>query len=183
MNRLTELRQRARLAWAVLRGRDGNLIHHTEVELRAAHYFDGDKMSALAASNMLDLVRVFSGQGHSGFSASFVRQAFTNLADYQPLGPLTGSDSEWVEVGEGISQNRRCPRLVKEPGRFYGQPNDVEAIVFEDPDGSRFTCYSSARPVSFPYLPRETVVKLPPDAPAEVMEQLALQAWAEAQVA
>lgn len=181
MTRFQELKQRAVLALAILSSRDGNLVHHARVELEAGGHFDGDDMSALAASNAVDLIRVFSAQGHSGFSASFLRHLFGKLAAYEPLGPLTGADSEWVDVGElagePMWQNRRCSHVFKAGN---GQAYDLNAVVFEEPSGARFTGRYSRQFVSFPYTPRSVIAHVHDDA-TDLDKQLAAEvAWGSA---
>lgn len=181
MKRLQELKQRATLALSILRSRDGNLVAHALTEMQAAGHFDGDRMSALAAHGAVDLVRVFSAQGHSGFSASFMRNLFGRLAAYEPLAPLTGADSEWVDMTEYCSepmwQNRRCSHVFKAgDGRAY----DLNAVVFEEPSGARFTGQHSRQFIDFPYSPRSIIVQVP-DGATDLDKQLAAQAaWSAA---
>lgn len=179
MNQFQELKQRACLALSILRGRDGNLVHHAQVELLAAGHFDGDEMSALAASNAVDLLRVFSAQGHSGFSAPFLVHLFGKLAAYEPLSPITGADSEWVEVVDGqMWQNRRCSHVFKDS--TDGPAYDAQAVVFEDPNGARFIGFQSRQFITFPYAPRSVVAHVPEDA-TDLDKQLAAEvAWAAA---
>ena len=66
-----------------------DLIDHAKREFRALGYEpvetapdDGDK---LMQECILELLRVFSGQRHSGASAKYCIQAFTKLADFQSL--------------------------------------------------------------------------------------------------
>jgi len=182
MKRLQELKQRVALALRILRGRDGNLVRHTRDELRAAGYFDGDRMNAHMARDVVDLVRVFSTQGHSGFSAPFAINLFREAASFKPLAPLSGADSEWFdhgpEMGRGRFQNKRCSRVFKDTPD--GPAYDIDAVVFEEPSGSRFTGYHSRRLVEFPYTPRTVVAQLPEDATDVQREMLAAQAWAKA---
>lgn len=181
MKRLQELKQRAALALRILRGRDGNLLRHALTELQAAGHFDDDRMSALAASGAVDLLRVFSAQGHSGFSASFMRDLFGRLAAYEPLGPLTGADSEWADMTEYCSepmwQNRRCSHIFKGgDGRAY----DLNAVVFEEPSGARFTGRHSRQFITFPYSPRSVTVYVADDA-TDLDKKLAAElAWSQA---
>lgn len=178
MKRMKELKQRAGLALRILRGRDGNLVHHALTELRATGNFDGDRMSALAAHGAIDLLRVFSEQGHSGFSASFMRHLFDKLAAYKPLGPLTGADSEWSDVGElsgePMWQNRRCSHVFKAgDGRAY----DLDAVIFEEPSGARFTGLHSRQFITFPYSPRSVTAYVADDA-TDLDKKLAAEiAW------
>lgn len=178
--KIKELIERAKLAWTILRSRDGNLVAHARTELEAAGYLAGDKMDRLLADGVVDLARVFSTQGHSGFSASFCRQVFDQVAAFKPLGPLTGADSEWFDHGHDDRtrwQNKRAGNVFKgNDGVAY----DIDAVVFEEPDGSRFTSRYSRMPVQFPYAPRSVVAKIPADATDVQKQMLAHQAWATA---
>ena len=69
-----------------------SLITHAKKEMERM-WPEQDVMQDIAKANVLELLEVFSNQGHSGRSAPYV------LADCKPLGQLTGEDSEWVEVG------------------------------------------------------------------------------------
>ena len=102
------------------------------------------------------LLSVFGDEGHSGSSAPYAVGLFRKLALFEPLGPLTGEDWEWVEVRDGVFQNIRCSRVFKENGQAY----DVEGKVFEEPDGARYTSRDSRINVTFPYTPKTEVVKV-----------------------
>ncbi|MFZ3286566.1 MAG: hypothetical protein WA191_06920 [Telluria sp.] len=175
--KINELIERAKLAWRILFGRDGNLVGHAKRELDAAGYSDGDGMNKMMADNLIELLRTFSTQGHSGFSASFCRQMFGTLADYKPLGPLTGADAEWVEVSEGMWQNNRASNVFKGSD---GVDYDINAVVFEESSGSRFTGRYSRRPITFPYTPRSVIAKVADDAGDADKERAAVMAWAAA---
>jgi len=108
---------------------------------------------------ILDLIELFSSQGHSGFSANYVIGTFEKLARFEPLGPLTGEDSEWNEVDEGVWQNNRCGHVFKQADRFNGQAYDIQGKVFKDPDGGHFTNSDSFTPVTFPYTPVSEIVE------------------------
>lgn len=176
--KLKELRDRARLALRILRGRDGNLVAHARIELQAAGYFDGDEMNGMMAENIIDLTRVFSAQGHSGFSASFCRQLFSKAAAFEPLGPLTGQDSEWMEIGEQnggpLWQNKRCGRVFKDRDGAY----DIDGVVFEEPNGCCFTGKHSRVRVEFPYSPRTVYAKVSLNADDGEKQRAAFEALA-----
>lgn len=105
--------------------------------------------------NILELIDAFAKQGHSGFSANYAVNAFNKLARFEPLGPLTGEDSEWVEVGPQMWQNNRCSRVFKEAdGRAY----DIDGRIFRDPDGTCVTNRDSRVFVTFPYTPTSEYV-------------------------
>ena len=90
---------------------------------------------------MLELLEVFSKQGHSGFSASFCIKYFSALAKYEPLAPLSGEDGEWSDVGNGMFQNNRCSHVFKRDGIAW----DINGYIFKEQSGSCHTGYESAR--------------------------------------
>lgn len=119
-------------------------------ELERAGLFDKDSdYGGMLGDAVMRMVRLFADEGHSGFSAGMAVQIFGRLARYEPLSPLTGSDDEWTEVGDGIFQNRRSPRVFKEASGAY----DMEGRVFREPSGVCFTSRDSRVPVTFPYTP------------------------------
>lgn len=139
---------------------------HAWSEFHAAGWADencdiSDEMQKALCHNVLELLTVFSNQGHSGTTAPYVLNLFTKLAKYEPLVPLTGEDWEWTEVSEGMYQNKRCSHVFKDVKRFGGQAYDIQAIVFYDrvvrEDGStyksHFTNGDSHQPITFPYTP------------------------------
>ena len=154
--------QRIRLAMRVLTCKTGGLMAHADRELPSPN---GDEMQALMNQQLREMVLVFSTHGHSGFSAAWARGALDKLLSFQPLRPLTGEPDEWVEVGPGVFQNRRCSHVFKEATQFNGQAYDLNGIVWQDPDGSCFTNSESRVPVEFPYTPRTEYRPRP--APAE----------------
>lgn len=124
-----------------------------ELEIAGLMNKDSDYDGELGKA-ILTMVKVFSGQGHSGMSASMAASALEKLLRYQPLTPLTGADDEWMEVGpEGLQQNCRCSGVFRQGGEaFY-----IDGIVWRDKDGCTFTNYESRVPVAFPYTPRTEI--------------------------
>ena len=139
-----------------------SLLAHAESELEMAGYRADDLEDGpnkWMRANVLDLLRLFAEQGHSGHSAPYCIDLFDRLARYQPLGPLTGADEEWNDVSEMSTepmwQNNRCSRVFKgTDGRAY----DIEGKVFRDPDGACFTNFESRIYVTFPYTPTTEIV-------------------------
>lgn len=80
---------------------------------------------------------------------------------FEPLSPLTGEASEWMEVGDGMWQNRRCSRVFK--GRD-GVAYDSEGRVFCDPDGCTYLSRDSRVHVTFPYTPHTEHVNVPAES-------------------
>jgi hypothetical protein len=109
------------------------------------------------------MVEEFSKEGHSGFSASYAISILEKILRFEPLTPLTGEDSEWVEVMKGVYQNNRCSRVFKKDG----VAQDNEAVVFydiiRDDNGkefkSYFTNWKSQKDVTFPYTPKREYVE------------------------
>lgn len=111
------------------------------------------------ALNVLQLIKVFSEQGHSGFSASHCVGLFTKLAKYEPIGPLTGEDDEWVEVGPGIFQNRRMGGVFKENGEAYF----IDGKIWRNQRGECYTNFQSRVPVKFPCTPKSEYIDVEDD--------------------
>jgi hypothetical protein len=142
-----------------------NYTKHAEHEFKAAGWVDADGkysdgMQEMICKQVLALLDLFADHGHSGSSAPYALNLFTTLAKFQPVGPLTGEDSEWNEVGDGVFQNNRCSTVFKHPDRFDGQAYELDAIVFydeyTDEEGevrkSYFTNRNSMQPITFPYV-------------------------------
>lgn len=132
------------------------LVQHGKRELLAIGMDPDDKEDGpnkWMASNILELLQVFAAQGHSGSSAPYVVNLFEKLARFEPLGPLTGADSEWTDHGDGLFQNKRCSRVFKQPDRFDGQAYDLYGKGFRDPAGVSYTNRESMTPIIFPYTP------------------------------
>jgi hypothetical protein len=69
--------------------------------------------------NVMDVVKIFDKQGHSGFSASYTLNLIRMLLDWKPIEPLTGEDDEWEEVKEwnkekNTQQNKRCSAVFRD---------------------------------------------------------------------
>lgn len=135
-----------------------NLESHAKKEMEIAGLFskDSDYEGALGDA-VMKMIKVFAHEGHSGFSAGMAISVFEKVARFEPLTPLTGADSEWMEVGKGMFQNVRCSHVFKQNGQAY----DIDGKVFREPDGSCFTNFDSRVPVTFPYTPKREYVDIP----------------------
>lgn len=141
-----------------------SLMEHAERELKAIGMLDsGDKYNELMSQNILEVIQVFSKQGHSGGSAAWFLNIFKKLADYEPLTPLTGEDDEWIDrssFGNGAPywQNIRCSRVFKQAdGTCY----DSEGKVFIDSSGHGYTNIDSHVTITFPYMPKTERINVP----------------------
>ena len=140
-----------------------NLIKHVKSEFAILGWDreDADDMQKAVCENILELVEVFSKQGHSGTSAVYVIAHLQRLLNFEPLSPLTGDDSEWNEVGEGVFQNRRDSEVFKDgkDGKAYW----IQGKVFRTPSGCCYTSSESRVFIDFPWVhPKESeIVEVP----------------------
>ncbi len=91
-----------------------SLTDYAKMELEFAGMFDKDSdYDGMLGDAVMELVKVFSKQGHSGCSAAMTLALFRKVADYKPLTPLTFKDEEWSDTGNGF-QNKRNSAVFKE---------------------------------------------------------------------
>lgn len=134
-----------------------SLLIHAKQELEAAGLFDKNSdYNGMIAESVMQLMQVFSMQGHSGMCAAIVSELFGKLSKYLPITPIKCDDSEWVDVGE-IYQNKRltaCFKDKKTGGIYY-----VDSIVFKNQEGCTFTS-SRYRPTitKLPFVPKTFVI-------------------------
>lgn len=114
-----------------------NEFAHKELELAGMLSEKDDFYGGMTGKAVMELIDVFSKQGHSGMSAGLVADIFWKLANYKPLSAVTGEDWEWQEtqLEKGVLQNKRCFSLFKKGNEIkYGN-----AIIFVDPDGTTWS--------------------------------------------
>ena len=93
--------------------------------------------------NVLELLEVFSKQGHSGSSAPYTISMFKKLANFDPIAPIMCTDDEWNDVSSigGINdntfQNNRCGSVFKQgkDGKSYY----LDAIIWKNQNGVGYT--------------------------------------------
>ena len=117
-----------------------SLIQHAKKELETIGAFseEGDFYGGMTGQSVMELIEVFSKQGHSGMSADIVSSVFNKLANYETISPLTGNDDEWnrLDYGEEIEyQNKRNSAVFKNAD---GSITYTEAIIKRCPDGATF---------------------------------------------
>lgn len=90
-------------------------------ELKLAGLFEKDSdYSGMVGKAVERLMETHFAEGHSGFSHQMCTSIFNRLMRGENLTPITGDDSEWVEVAEkpSVWQNRRNGEIFKdEKGR------------------------------------------------------------------
>ena len=123
-----------------------NSKSHAKRELEILEKTTPDAIVTPFKNEILALCEAFGKSGQSGgsapFTASAISQAVKKLMMFETLAPLTGEDSEWVDMseyndGESMFQNNRDSRVFKN-GKD-GQAYFIEAIVFDGDIGGRFT--------------------------------------------
>lgn len=151
--------ERIKLSWQILTARTPSAaMNHADRELGDPT----DEMDVAMKRDIKQMLHVFSSQGHSGFSAAWATSLLVPLIKFEPIRPLTGDPSEWVEVGDGVFQNNRCGRVFKNENLFNGQAYDMEGRVFREPSGACYTSRDSFTPIEFPYTPSTVYVDVTP---------------------
>jgi len=114
-----------------------SLVEHAKQELKLNGMFDEDSdYNGMLGESVMELIELFSKQGHSGCSAGMVSNLFNKLSRFKPISPLTGNDDEWCEVRGGFYQNKRNSAVFKEgkDGKAYFG----DAFVKRTPNGNNW---------------------------------------------
>ncbi len=101
-----------------------NLIDHAQEELNRAGLFGEDSdYGGMIGVAVLELITTMAKQGHSGFSAGWVRELFNKLSNYETLTPVTSDIEEWdTEISKNCGgepnlwQNKRNPAIFSTDG-------------------------------------------------------------------
>lgn len=124
-----------------------SIINHAKRELAATNF--GEEDSAV----MIEILEKFFSQWDSGGAVWCVAPVLQRLIAGKPLGPLTGEDSEWMEVGEDASdriwQNIRCGTVFKTQSHYNGEVRCYDIDVEGRPN------------ITFPYSPERNEVSSP----------------------
>lgn len=101
-----------------------NLVAHARRELELI----GEEPHTVRG--YLNVIQAFADMGHSGGSASVAIPTIGRLLRFENLTPLTDDPDDWIEVGHGVWQNRRCSRMFSEDGgKSYTDVEDREKVV------------------------------------------------------
>jgi hypothetical protein len=123
-----------------------------ELKLLRGNNSEPDEMQDHIEKGILEIVEIFSKQGHSGSSAAYAIAILEKLLRQENITPLTGEEWEWVEVGKDIFQNKRCSSVFKDKTRFNGNPYWLDGKIFSyDGEKSWFTNGDSCVEISFPW--------------------------------
>jgi hypothetical protein len=133
-----------------------SIIEHAKTELAAINF--GEEDTAV----MVGLLEKFLDQWDSGGAVAAVAPIFARLLSGQPLGPLTGEDSEWFDpMGDGIMlQNKRCGSVFKDwrnptTGNLSEKAGEGVLLVHDIDAPDRF------EPITFPYDPATRLPAMP----------------------
>jgi len=112
-----------------------SLLVHAKRELELAGLFDKDSdYEGMLGESTMRLIKTFSEEGHSGFSAGMAIHIFHKLANFENLTPITDSKEDWMDVSEygGGDKNKmwQCRRnsslFSTDGGKTYYDVNDNE---------------------------------------------------------
>jgi hypothetical protein len=99
-----------------------------------------DDIDKWIQESVLELLEVFSKQGHSGSSSPYAIHYFEKLANHEPLSPIMCTDDEWSscsDMGDDDEfQNNRCSAIFK--SGIEGRPYYLDAIVWTDQNNNSF---------------------------------------------
>lgn len=121
-----------------------SIIESAKIELAAVNFGEED------SARMVKILELFFDQWDSGGAVACVAPILQKLIAGKPLSPLTGAESEWLDHGDGVFQNRRCGTVFKDP-RFH---NGEKAYDLDNPDGARAA-------ITFPYTPKRADIPMP----------------------
>lgn len=137
-----------------------NLVAHAKREMQIAWPVP-EEMQGEMQQCILDVIAVFSAQGHSGFSAGYANACIKPLLNFGLLTPLNGDDTEWCEPFDfdGTQQNKRHSAVFRQAD---GQAYYLEGKVFREPSGVCYTSIDSRVFITeWPYMPTTDYVDVP----------------------
>ena len=130
------------------------LVEFAERELKAAGLFDSDSdYGGELGSAVLELVKAFAAQGHSGCSAGMTLELFGKVAAWKPIMPLKNpmETGEYIKhdynshEGHPVMQSTRRSSVFSNDGGKTWVDIDLPVPFFARIRGHR------AMKISFPY--------------------------------
>lgn len=112
-----------------------NLVRHAKSELERAGMLEEGSGSQkewnhMVGNSVLELIRAFSGQRHSGATAMLTIELFTKLARFENLTPLTSDPAEWIQHSDTVWQNRRNGNIFSQDGgKTWYDINDPRTML------------------------------------------------------
>lgn len=87
---------------------DSNCWRYAKQELELAGWLEDEGMYGnMIGTAVLDLVKEFAAQGHSGMSADITLALFDKVVRFKPLTELTYGDDQWTKHDHGTWQHKR----------------------------------------------------------------------------
>lgn len=108
------------------------MIDHAEEELKRAGLFDKDSdYGGMLGKAVMELIKVFRKQEHSGMSAHMTIELFSKLAKQKTLTPITDDPKEWTKVSDiddnlMWQNNRDSSYFSKDGGKTWWTVDDDE---------------------------------------------------------
>ena len=132
-----------------------SIIEHAKAELDAINFGEEDTVV------MLSILEQFLDQWDSGGAVAVAAPVLMRLIKGQPLGPLTGEDSEWFDpMGDGVMlQNKRCSSVFKDWRSADGSLSEAPGegiLIAHDIDAP-----DPMAPITFPYDPETRLPQMP----------------------
>lgn len=120
-----------------------------------------DDMQEWMNNNLLEVLKVISEQGHSGFSIQYFKSMLNRLIDGKPLTPLTGEDDEWIKLvpDDDTLMNKRCCSVFKYED---GIIKNIDSVMVSDDGGHSWfnsAMFNDLETVSFPYMPPDEPIR------------------------
>ena len=125
-----------------------SVISQAKYEMEKANFDKED------FDRMVQILELFFDQWDSGGAVWVASDALNRLIAGKCLSPLTGEDDEWVEVSDGMFQNRRISSVFKDPRFFEGK----KAYDIDNPERDENGSWVA---IEFPYYPKEAKVSSP----------------------
>lgn len=103
---------------------NSNLVTHAKRELALIGMGPNSiDIDLLMRNNIIEMLTVFSSQGHSGFSASIFKSLFNRLIDWKPVAPLTLKDDEFGTKADK-NQNKRMISIFRKQDESFSNVDD-----------------------------------------------------------
>lgn len=106
------------------------LVAHAKEELQLAGMFDKDSdYGGMLEDAVLELVKVFAKQGHSGFSAHQTLKLLNVVANFKNLTPIGTTPDEWMNMSDSALEptwqnKRRSTTFSRDGGKTWYDIDD-----------------------------------------------------------
>lgn len=123
--------------------RGSKLVKHAESEMRRAGLYDADAdYGGMLPHAVMQLVRIHSMQGHSGFSHGYTLALFNKVVNFQVLTPITDDPEEWSDCSmmscrPSWQNKRQFSCFSEDGGKTYRDQN--ERPYYTDETGAEYT--------------------------------------------